>query len=124
MNDPTLITAWAAMATAIAALLCPMLTAIITTRAEYRRRKMELDAEHKSKVVSEFAASYAGLHWNTGTIPYAKFMASAYSLLSISKNRKVRQSIAKVIKNLDGIQSTSESDELFQVLMTELAEDW
>ena len=124
MNNPVMITAWAAMATAIAALLCPMVTAIITTRAEYRKRKMELDVERKTEIISRFAASYADLHLNTGLKTYANFMAAAYGLLSVTKSQKVRQKVVKVIKSVEGIRSTSEGDELFQVLMIELAEDW
>lgn len=109
--DSTTITAWAAMATAIAACVGPALTAYIHAKADLKMKHMELFHSRFDPAVSEFVEAYSELGCNGTTI--IDFKQKALALMACVENKASRNAIMLLVEEVvqNDLETTPSSDE-------------
>lgn len=114
--DPNTITAWAAMATAIAACVAPTLTAYIHAKAELKMKQMELFHSRYDSALSEFVKAYSEL----GTfIDFLQFKQKALELMTCIENKDIRTNILFLVDSVEvhDFKATTDSDYLMEKLI-------
>lgn len=108
--DSTTITAWAAMATAIAACVGPALTAYIHAKADLKMKQMELFHARYDLAISEFIEIYTALGSTGITAMY--FKDKAFTLMACVKSEEIRNEIQSLVDKVvqDDLKTTPSSD--------------
>lgn len=122
MDNPALITAWAAVGMAAAGFLGQALATILTGRYNLKLRKFELTCQRYNASIAGFSSAYGCLHANASLDEIAAFLAAAYNVLSVISDPSVTADILQIISIVSKTDDTTEeSDILFSQVMCKLS---
>lgn len=120
--DSATITAWAAMATAIAACVGPALTAHIHAKADVTIKKMELFHARYDAALHSFIKNYSELGALSSNI--FEFKCSALELASCVESCELRLDITDLVRIVSdsNFEATAESDAKLSEILDKLTQ--
>lgn len=100
-------TVLAALLTAVAAIIAPVISNIVSCIKEYRVKKMEIVYTQKLKLITEFTNSYENVSRDSNHKLAAKAQGTASALAAICKNKETRDKLIELSDYLEISQSRS-----------------
>ena len=92
------VTVLVALITALAAIIAPVVTAIINTSANRKLREKEVFEQNTKTCIDDLATSYAGLIDNQGYLqPYWNFVSAVYWTVSRIHNQKIQNHLIEFL---------------------------
>lgn len=127
-------------ATALAAVIGPIISSVITVRSNERTKKFEMYSPQVYAAVQRFTGAYAQFPRKAdysnvsdygkaqiskdAAAAYRSFSASAYEVMSLLPNCEIHGQIISLLADLDGKKwAEAEQDKLFQALAESLARE-
>lgn len=113
------ITVIVALITAIAAIVAPVITAVVNSRSALKIKKLDTLEAHVYTAISEFVRGYSELYDSVGYVgPYRAFMTAAYKTMAQIQDSAIQEQLSSLIADIrkNGGKVTEQTTEKFECI--------